>query len=189
MPRPSVLPAIDWSAVFHSGLEFDQWLDQAESSEHAARMRADVEELELVDEALDYLGELMRNVYVVAIAEDWCGDVLRHVPALERIAKSCDKMQTRYISREQHPDVFARFLTNGGEAIPKFIFFNDQWVEYDNWGPMPCPYRRFIARGKACGDVASARRDVAKRYEDDPGRIFTFNELLDMVAMGTNEAY
>jgi len=189
MPRLPVLPTIDWPAVFNSGDTFEQWLDKAESPEKAAVMRADVQELELVEEALEYLGELTRNVSVVVIAEDWCGDVVRHVPCLERIAESCNRMHTRYVTREQHPDVFARFLTNGGEAIPKFIFLNDQWVEYDNWGPMPCPYKRFIARGKACGDVPSARKDVAKRYEEDPGRIFTFNELLDMLAMGSNEAY
>ena len=189
MPRPPVLPTIDWPAVFSSGQTFADWLTGAESPDNAAKMLEESRSLELVEEAVEYLGELTRDVRVVAIAEDWCGDVLRHVPVLERIASLCNRLHVRYVTREQHPDVFARFLTNGGEAIPKFIFLNDQWVEFDNWGPMPCPYRRSIARGKACGDVPAARREVAQRYQDDPGRVFTFNELLDIIAIGSSETY
>ena len=63
------------------------------------------------------------TVNVLVIAEDWCGDVHRHVPALEIIPSHARKVKTRYIMREDHPEVFARFLTNGGEAIPKFVFF------------------------------------------------------------------
>ena len=30
MPRPPVLPALDWRAIFDSGIEFDAWLATAD---------------------------------------------------------------------------------------------------------------------------------------------------------------
>jgi hypothetical protein len=127
------------------------------------------------------LGALPRPVYVVAIAEDWCGDVLRHVPVLQRLAQAAPKLTVRFISREQHPGVFVRFLTNGGEAIPKFVFISDQYVECGNWGPMPSADRVLIARGKACGDIGAARRKVGQSYQQDAERTIVVQELVDLI--------
>ena len=158
MPKPPILPLIDWKVVFESGLPFDLWLAQAESEEKRGRMAAIFAEQRIEPQTEALLAALPRTVHVIAIAEDWCGDVVRHAPVLARLAQAAPKLLVRFISREQHPDVFARFLTNGGEAIPKFVFLNDTFTECGNWGPMPEAGRRLIARGKACGDVAAARK-------------------------------
>ena len=71
-----------------------------------------------------------------------------------------------------------RPLTNGGEAIPKFIFLSDQFVECGNWGPMPSADRVLIARGKACGDVGAARKKTAQSYQMDAGRRIVVEDLL-----------
>lgn len=188
MPRPPVLPVLDWREIFAAGKEFEAWLDAAESHEKAARMREDAASLPLVEEAEEFLEDLTRDVNVVAFAEDWCGDVVRHVPVLERIARACPRLHVRYLARADRPDVFVRFLTNGGEAIPKFVFLSEAWTEYDNWGPMTCADRQLIARGKALGDVPAARRKVAERYAADPDRGKVFAEILDIVATGAGES-
>ena len=181
MPRPPVLPVLDWQAVFNSGLRFEEWLDAAASDQNRDAMRQ-----ALADQALEptveaALGALPRPAYVVAIAEDWCGDVRRHVPVLQRLAQAAPMLEVRYITREQHKDVFARFLTNGGEAIPKFVFLSDQFVECGNWGPMPAADRVLIARGKACGDVGAARKKVGMSYQMDAERRIVVDELMDLV--------
>ena len=123
---------------------------------------------------------------VVAIAEDWCGDVVRHVPVLARLADAAPKLELRFITREQHPEVFVRFLSNGGEAIPKFIFLSEAWVECGNWGAMPDACRELIARGKACGDVGAARKKVSALYDADPGRRGVIEELLHAVDVASS---
>jgi len=138
-------------------------------------------ELEPHLEAL--LAALPRPVYIVAIAEDWCGDVVRHVPVLQRLAQAAPNLEVRYITREQHKDVFVRFLTNGGEAIPKFVFLSSQFVECGNWGPMPAADRALIARGKACGDVGAARKKVAQSYQTDADRRIVVEELVDQISI------
>jgi len=181
MPRPATLPLIDWKAIFESGLDYAAWLVAAESPEQRDKLVTQHQALTLEPAVIGYLGALPRPVHVVAIAEDWCGDVVRHSPVLQRMAEAGPNLRVRIISREQHPDVFMRFLTNGGEAIPKFIFLSDRFVECGSWGPMPEGCRELIARGKACGDVAAARKKVSARYEQDTMRREVVTELLKLV--------
>jgi len=186
MPRPATLPLIDWKAVFDSGHDYAAWLAAAESADQHDKIEAQHRALALEAQAAGFMAALPRPVHVVAIAEDWCGDVVRHVPVLQRLAEAGPNLKVRYISRQQHPDVFARFLTNGGEAIPKFIFLSDRFVECGSWGPMPERCKELIARGKACGDVATARKKVSALYELDTTRREVVAELLHLAAIATS---
>lgn len=188
MPRPPLLRVIDWEEVFSAGKDFATWLADAESDERREEMAQGLASIELNPDVVQSLGALNRPVHVVAIAEDWCGDVVRHVPALQAMANVSENLRVRFISREQYLDVFTRFLTNGGEAIPKFIFLNDSFVECGNWGPMPDACRVLIARGKACGDVAAARKKVSAAYESDPGLKIVVSELFALVETASAEA-
>ena len=181
MPMPPILPVLDWSAVFASGQAYEDWITSGTSPENREKMEALRQGQILEPQVEGFLAALPRPVHVVAIAEDWCGDVVKQVPVLARMAQAAPALRVRFISREQHPAVFARFLTNGGEAIPKFIFLSDRFVECGNWGPMPGSLREVIARGKACGDVAAARRKVAALMEADPRRRETQVELLNLL--------
>jgi thiol-disulfide isomerase/thioredoxin len=182
MPRPPVLPILDWKAIFESGKPFEEWLNTAESGQNREAIQRALAGQALEPQIEALLGALPRPVHVVAIAEPWCGDVRRHVPVLQRLAQAAPNLEVRYVSREQHKDVFARFLTNGGEAIPKFVFLSDQFVECGNWGPMPAADRVLIARGKACGDLHAAREKVALSYQADVDRRIVVEELMDLIS-------
>jgi len=181
MPQPPILPTIDWRRIFESGKGYESWLAGGESRPNCDRMEALRQELTPERKVVKFLHALERPVHVVAIAEDWCGDVVRHVPVLQRLADAAPSLKVRFITREQHPDVFVRFLTNGAEAIPKFIFLNDAFVECGNWGPMPEKCRELIARGKACGDLAAARMKVSALYEADSDLRVVISELVHLI--------
>jgi len=187
MPMPPILPQIDWKAVYESGLDYETWLAKEDKAERRDKI-VELLSLQTVPPmAQGALKALPRPVHVVAIAEAWCGDVIRHVPVLQRMAGLAPNLRVRYISREQHKDVFIRFLTNGGEAIPKFIFLNDAFVECGNWGPMQEDCRRLIARGKACGDVAAARQKVSAIYAMDAEKFQVIDELMALVEIAAAE--
>jgi hypothetical protein len=63
---------------------------------------------------------------VLAIAEAWCGDVYRQLPAVARIAEAAG-MALRIFLRDQNPDIMDEFLSNEGKsrAIPVFVFFTE----------------------------------------------------------------
>lgn len=188
MPRPPILPVIDWKALFASGKEYSAWIAADESPENCARMEAQRKELVLEPQVVGFLAALARPVHVIAIAEDWCGDVVKHTPVLQKLAEAAPNLKVRFISRAQSPDTFARYLTNGGEAIPKFIFLSDTFVECGNWGPMPEACRELIARGKACGDVGAARKKVSALYEMDTNRRMTIGELMRLIDIASSVA-
>jgi hypothetical protein len=188
MPMPPILEVIDWKSVFESGVGFDAWLEGGEHSDHVERMRAIHTSQELNGGVLGRLGSIQKDVHVVAIAEDWCGDVIRHAPVLQKMCDQSDHLKVRYVTREGHPEVFVRFLTNGGEAIPKFIFLSDQFVECGNWGPMSQVCRDLISRGKACGDVASARKKIGELYKNDAARSEVVDELMGLFLVAGAEA-
>ncbi|HOE96875.1 MAG TPA: thioredoxin family protein [Candidatus Sumerlaeota bacterium] len=187
MPMPPTLPLIEWPKVFASGESYDQWITNKEYAENCKKMDEDRRGLRLAAPVEGALKALPKTVHVLAIAEAWCGDVVRHVPVLQRMAEATDRVQVRYISRQQHPDVFARFLTNGGEAIPKFVFLSQDFVECGNWGPMPWACRLWIARGKAAGDGAKARERVGALYAADPNRTEVARELLELMEIAATE--
>ena len=137
MPKPPLLDTINWKAVSESGLDFDAWLNVAENQSNRDKMAEIYKNQSIPEDTLSELNAIDRPLHIVAIAEDWCGDVVQHVPVLQKIADHSDHIHLRYITREDNKDVFVRYLTNGGEAIPKFIFLNDNFVECGTGGPCP----------------------------------------------------
>ncbi|HOF42086.1 MAG TPA: thioredoxin family protein [Candidatus Hydrogenedentes bacterium] len=185
MPRPPILPVLDWQAIHAGGQTFDDWLKRGTNPANQETMRELRANQPLEPHVKAMLKGLARPVHVVAIAEDWCGDVVRHVPVLEALASASTALRVRYLFREDRPDVFVRYLTNGGEAIPKFIFLNDQFTECGHWGPMSSLCRELIARGKACGDVARAREQVAAIYRADVCSRMAVEELLHLIGIAS----
>ena len=167
--------------ILDQSLDYNSWIAAAEFDENAERMQSALQAQTLTAETKQRLSAIERKVNCVAIAEDWCGDVIRHVPVLQKLAEACPQLRIGYVSREQFPELFVRFLTNGGEAIPKFIFLSEDLVECGNWGPMPESCKTLIARGKACGDVPAARKIVAEQYAADADKEIVAAELLELI--------
>jgi thiol-disulfide isomerase/thioredoxin len=181
MPKPPILPVMDWQALFERGRPYAEWIQTGESESNRRTMESLREKQTLNAESLKDIQGVDRPIHIIAIAEDWCPDVVRHVPVLMKIAEANENLRVRFISREDSPDAFVRYLTLGGEAVPKFIFLSDRFVECGSWGPMPDDCRKFIARGKACGDVKAARQKVFQRYQADPECRDVERELLQRI--------
>ena len=187
MPRPPTLPALEWIEIFDKSSSYDQWLQSGEETDKIEKIERSRQDF-VVDVAIKaYLENLPKPVNVLVIAEDWCGDVVRHVPIVQKLIDAGTNIKSKYCYREQFPEVFVRYLTNGGEAIPKFIFFNQDFVECGNWGPMPQDCRDIIARGKACGNVGHARQIVGKFYEADSSFRHVTKEILALIDIASTD--
>ena len=185
MPQPPLLNTIDWKAVHASGIAWEDWIAGAASEKNRDAMLNILAEQRIEPHIAALLQGLPRAVNVVAIAEDWCGDVVRHVPVLQRIAQACPQLNLAFVTREQHKEVFVRYLTNGGEAIPKFIFLSDQFVECGNWGPDPRDCYRIMSRGKGSGNMAAARAKVTALYQADEDRRIVVEELVEHIGIAS----
>ena len=72
---------------------------------------------------------------MLVLCEDWCGDVVRGLPVLARIAESAG-WEMRVFPRDQHHDIMNEFLKNGQwMSIPTAVFYTADhryichWIE------------------------------------------------------------
>ncbi len=71
-----------------------------------------------------------RRLHVVALAADWCGDVIANLPVLARIAKDGGTLDLRVFERDQNADLMDQYLNQGQyRSIPVFAFFDERWNE------------------------------------------------------------
>ena len=77
--------------------------------------------VELAPEAADMVARLDTDQYWLVITEGWCGDAAQNIPVIEKLASANDGIETRYLLRDEHPELIDQFLTNGARSIPVLI--------------------------------------------------------------------
>lgn len=103
------------------------------------------------------------------ITEPWCGDAAQCVPSLEKLALCSPNIQTKYILRDENPEVMDAYLTNGGRSIPKLICLDEQLQEVFTWGPRPDVIQAVMNDLKANGvtEIAQIVEAIQKAYNDN----------------------
>src|SRR6185369_17055817 len=149
---------LDLKAIWEGGQEYSAWLNAGQDAKRKSEMEAHFKDVPISPEDSQFLKLIDRPVHVLALAEDWCGDVRRNVPVIGRMcAENPSRLLLRCVDKETKPQLMVRYLTNGAEAIPIIVFLNDAFVEVGFWGPRPSECKRLMARGKAAGKIDTAR--------------------------------
>ena len=115
-------------ARFSTGMTYEEYRDQMTRN----RDRVDANEARVtIDPAdLEALRGLNGPIHVLALAEDWCGDVIANLPVLGVLARESGTLDVRVFLRDQHKDLMQRYLNQGKyESIPVFAFFDDTFRE------------------------------------------------------------
>ncbi len=74
------------------------------------------------------------DLRVLILAADWCGDVVRNVPAVFRILETAG-MKTEVFILEENQELMDEFLTMGGRSVPIVIFADTGGYVLGHWGP------------------------------------------------------
>jgi hypothetical protein len=123
-------------ARFDQGLTYDAFKDQM--TRNRDRLEENERRVDLGKEDLAAFRALPRALKVVALAEDWCGDVVANLPVLGRLAKESGKLDVRIFLRDQNDDIMQRYLNKGQfKSIPVFVFFDDGFRELGHWIERP----------------------------------------------------
>ena len=79
-----------------------------------------------------------KRLRILALAEDWCGDVVANLPILGRLAKEVPTLDVRIFYRDQNLDLMERWLNQGKyQSIPVFAFFDENFRELGHWIERP----------------------------------------------------
>jgi len=151
--------------------------------------RLNVQRMRRLDKTVHVLPELQTAIhnlhqpYVwLIITEGWCGDAAQIVPVLEAIAQASEgRISTRYVLRDEHPDLMDRYLTNGARSIPKLaVLHPDTLIEATHWGPRPAPAQTLLLDLKARG---ATHEEYAEQIHGWYARDKTLTTQLELLAL------
>ncbi len=127
--------------------------------------------IKLTEETARVLRDIGRRQTWLVLTEGWCGDAAQNVPLIAKMAEVNDKINLKFILRDQHTDIMDAYLTNGGRSIPKLVALDaDSLEELFNWGPRPGPAQEMIMDYKKHPEGrerSEVYRQVHKWYADD----------------------
>jgi hypothetical protein len=123
-----------------------------------------------------------RNLIWLILTEGWCGDAAQAVPVIEEIAARSANIETRYVLRDENPELMDAHLTNGARSIPKLIAIDaDSGEIVGTWGPRPAAgtahFMELKKRGLDKGEISEL---MQRWYNEDRGGSIQndFEELL-----------
>ena len=128
--------------------------------------------LELEIEAERLIGQLEKGQVWLVITEGWCGDAAQNIPVIEKLAAANDHIETRYILRDQHPELIDQFLTNGTRSIPVLIAIDTATYNVlGRWSASPRKAQDYFTAHKSQGlDKPAINEKLQRWYNDDKGR-------------------
>lgn len=86
-----------------------------------------------------------KGLNVVAIAEDWCPDVVRGLPVIAKLCQAAG-LPLRIFDRDQNLDLMNEFLwRHKFMCIPVVIFYDRDWNELGHWTERPATAYKWTA--------------------------------------------
>ena len=117
------------------------------------------------------------------ITEAWCGDAAQNIPIIEKIAAESGIIETRYILRDENPELIDRFLTFGARSIPKLVALDSETLEVlGEWGARPTVAQELFFEMAKRGIEKPAIMEALQRwYNEDQGRSLQ-NEFAELIS-------
>ena len=124
---------------FEKAMSYNEYVDQM--TRNKEKMLSIYERYHLKDNHVKKLGELQeKNLRVIALTEDWCGDAMVNNPILMKIAETAN-IEVRFLLRNQNLELMDQYLTNGkSRSIPIYIFIDKDGKEVAVWD---CGHQKF----------------------------------------------
>jgi hypothetical protein len=144
-------------AQFESGMTYQAYKDQM--TRNREQLEQNERDVEVTEEDLRAFKSLPRAVNVMALAEDWCGDVIANLPILGRIANESGTLNVRIHLRDQEPgsQIMDQYLNRGQfKSIPTLVFLDEDFNDLGVW----------IERPETVTSLREERRQ--KLYADNP---------------------
>ncbi len=113
---------------FREGLKIDEFVQRMTKNQEL--FEENYTTFELNEDDIAFVRDLDIRLNVAVLAEDWCGDVLRYLPAFARLAEVAQKWDVRIFYRDENVDLIDLCLKDGKyRAIPVFLFFDAEMNE------------------------------------------------------------
>lgn len=140
--------------------------------------------IQLRDGVKEAAKRLSRKLTWLIITEGWCGDAAQNIPAIEKIAAESDNIQTRYILRDEYPELMDMYLTEGSRSIPKLIAIESESGEVLGiWGSRPLAAQQAFDEMKANGIEKDVILEQMQRWYNADRSLSLQKEFEDLITL------
>jgi hypothetical protein len=124
---------------FETGMTYDAYKEQM--TRNREQVEQNEKDLQLKPDDVQAIRNLPSALNVLALAEDWCGDVVANLPIVGKLAQESNgKLNVRVLLRDQEPGskVMDEHLNRGQfKSIPTVIFLDGDFNEVGIWIERP----------------------------------------------------
>ncbi|MEW9677064.1 thioredoxin family protein [Lentibacillus sp. L22] len=138
---------VDLNQWYEQGMSPDTYIESMEK--HKENLLHIFDHFTVPDEDEVFFEKLAdKNLRVIVLTEDWCGDAMLNVPILLRLAEKT-KTPVKILLRDQNLELMDQYLTNGkSRSIPIFIFIDEQGNQVAKWGPRADKIQQFVDQAR-----------------------------------------
>lgn len=169
---------LDFKALWSQGMTFDEFLAAAGTHRDLWEGLHRIAHLPAWAEGVT----AGRDLRLLVLAEDWCGDASNTIPFLARWAGQTPGVELRIVRRDEHPLVMDQYLTNGSRSIPIVIVLDQDLRELGHWGPRPGVLQEWVMQNKGSIPKSELYPQIRKWYARDRGES-TLREVLGVAGL------
>lgn len=123
-------PKIDVAPYYNGGLSWKQFLASAKAN--ADQMEDYYGAFEFDEDVISFFNG-RTPLQVLAIAEDWCPDVVQTLSVCARLCDEVPGMELSVVRKSDAPELMNEYAFNGKERIPVVAFFDMTFRELGRW--------------------------------------------------------
>ena len=139
--------------VFRNALTYPEYLATGNGRERAAWARAEAAVPGLSDDAQTRLDPAGRIVNVLCLSGIWCGDRVRSVPIVARLAEAAGPpVDLRFVDRDAIPELRDDLRVLGAMGVPMVLFLTEDFHEIGRHGDRSLS----VYREKAATELGAA---------------------------------
>ena len=139
--------------AFRGAVPYRDYLTTGSDRERAAWTRAETALPALPDDARARLDAAGRIVNVLCLSGIWCGDCVRSVPIVARLAEAAGpSVDLRFVDRDAIPELRDELRVLGAMRVPMVVFLTEDFHEIGRYGDRPLT----VYRDKAVTELGAA---------------------------------
>ena len=139
--------------AFREAVPYREYRTTGNARERAAWSRAEAALPALPDGAPARLDPAGRILNVLALSGIWCGDCVRSVPVVARVAEAAGpSLALRLVDRDAVPELRDELRVLGAMRVPMVVFLTEDFHEIGRYGDRPLT----VYREKAATELGAA---------------------------------
>lgn len=171
-------------------LRFEKELKEGTATTHADKLPINWQRTSrinknfvLEEDSIESLTNLVHKRYWLVISEHWCGDSAQIIPVMNKIAESShEKIELRFVYRDENLHLIDSHLFNGGRSVPKLIQFNKDFDVTGEYGPRPAIAQKLVMELKSNPATAEKYSDELHKWYAKDQQVQIQRELMEFIS-------